>query len=325
VASFHMPTMLRQTMRPGLWALTFGFGLAAEPTWHQARAPGAGCWPPRCADGQIPLATPVVSHDGRLFMIGDGAAPGRAYESVDGKAWRGYDHDARWGIRYKAAHASYGGALWRVGGFVEDGGARTPMNDVWRSVDGRRWERVLASSPWHPRSGAHLVAFRDTLWLIGGEPNDGQVWLTTDGRTWAARTAGSLPHANPQGVLVYRNALWIVGHGTWESASNDVWTSSDGATWTQVTPRAEWPARTGAGFAVLDDRLWVIAGANHRDLWSSSDGRRWHRASAELPGPPRAADFSVVFRNGFWVFGGKTGGLGGTGFWDGVWYLMPPR
>jgi len=29
----------------------------------------------------------------------------------------------------------------------------------------------------------------------------------------------------------------------------------------------------------------------------------------------------VVFRDAFWIFGGKTGGLGGTGFWDGVIYL----
>src|SRR5215207_5662892 len=142
-------------------------GLAPEPSWQLARSPGAGCWPPRCEPSQLPLATPIVSHDGRLYMIGDGAAQ-RVYESSDGKSWRGYEHDARWGVRYKAADASYAGALWRVGGFVEENGSRTLMNDVWRSTDGRHWQRVLARSPWSQRSNAHLVAFRDTLWLIGG-------------------------------------------------------------------------------------------------------------------------------------------------------------
>jgi hypothetical protein len=197
------------------------------------------------------------------------------------------------------------------------------MNDVWRSEDGRRWERVLAKAPWSPRSDAHLVTFRDTLWLLGGEPNDQRIWLTTDGRNWSSRVAASLPHANPQGVLVHRDALWIIGHGSWDSATNDVWTSTDGERWTRVTPAADWPARTDPGFAVLDDRLWVVAGAGYRDAWSSSDGRTWRRVAAELPGPPRGGDWSVVFQGAFWIFGGKTGGLGGTGFWDGVVYLEP--
>ena len=299
---------------------SLSLAVSADPTWQLARSPGKGCWPPRCPEGQVPLATPVISHAGRLFMIGDGAAPNHVYESEDGTTWRAYSHDARWGVRYKASDASYAGALWRVGGFVE-GDRRTPMNDVWRSVDGRRWERVLEHAPWPPRSGAHLVVFRDALGLVGGEPNDGTVWETTDGRTWRSRAAAALPRAKPQGVLVYKDALWIVGHGQWESARNDVWKSSDGATWTEVTASAEWPARTDPGIAVLNDRLWVVGGAGHRDAWSSSDGRHWQRSAAELPGPPRGAEYSVVFKNGFWVFGGKTGGLGGTGFWDGVCYL----
>jgi hypothetical protein len=312
-------------MRTALYVLAaiglLGVGHVAEPTWREARAPGTGCLPPRCHPGQVPLATPVVSHAGRIVMIGDGAAT-QVYDSRDARAWRGFGHDARWGVRYKAADASHAGALWRVGGFVEQRGRRTLMNDVWRSVDGRRWQRVLERSPWPARSGAHLVSFRDTLWLIGGEPSDGRIWLTTDGRNWSARHTAALPPANPQAVRVHRDALWILGHGAWGTATSDVWTSSDGATWTPVTTRAEWPARTGAGFAVLADRLWVVGGAGRRDVWSSSDGRRWQRAPADLPGPPRDASYSVVFEKRFWVFGGKTGGLGGTGFWDGVWSLQ---
>src|SRR5688500_3546605 len=182
-------------------------GFAMEPTWHLARESGAGCWPPRCQDGQVPLATPIVPHGGRLLMIGDGAAPNHGYESRDGQTWRGFTHDAAWGKRYKAADASYAGALWRVGGWMEEDGQRRVMNDVWRSQNGRRWQRVLASAPWPPRSSAHLLVFRDTLWLVGGEPTDQRVWLTADGQHWIARRADSQPSGNPQGVLVYHDAL----------------------------------------------------------------------------------------------------------------------
>jgi hypothetical protein len=257
-------------------------------------------------------------------MLGDGAAPNRGYESIDGKTWSAFTHDATWGARYKATDISYRGALWRIAGWVEENGRRTPKNDVWRSEDGRRWERVAASAPWPARAGAHLVVFRDTLWLIGGEPADQRLWLTTDGRQWIPRAASSLPLANPQGVLVFRDALWILGHGAWASATNDVWTSTDGARWSRVNAAPEWPARTGAGFTVLGDRMWVIAGSGFRDAWSSADGRSWLRATAEIPGPPRSAEYSVVFQNAYWAFGGKTGGAGGTGFWHGVVVLKQP-
>jgi hypothetical protein len=63
---------------------------------------------------------------------------------------------------------------------------------------------------------------------------------------------------------------------------------------------------------------WVVAGSGFRDAWYPSDGQSWLRAAKEVPGPPRSAEYSVVFENAYGIFGGKTGGAGGTGFWDGV-------
>jgi len=294
---------------------------APEPRWHEALAAGRGCLPPACAEGQLPLALPVVVHGDRLFLIGDGADPTRVYESQNGRDWRSHVHDADWGSTWGAAYASFRGALWRVGGFRDTADQRTLQNDVWRSADGRVWERILARAPWPPRARAHLVVFRDTLRLIGGEPGDGLHWLTVDGVTWIPRPARDLPPQNPQGVVAHAGSLWILGHGRWDDATNDVWSSVDGTAWNRVTASAAWPVRTGAGFAALQGRLWVIGGAGRNDVWSSVDGAHWRQAANTLPGPPRAANYSAVFQGGIWVFGGKTGGAGGTGFWDGVWFL----
>jgi hypothetical protein len=122
-------------------------------------------------------------------------------------------------------------------------------------------------------------------------------------------------------VVAFDGALWILGHGRWEGATNDVWTSSDGAHWRRVLPAAPWMARTDPGVAVTGSRIWVIAGAGRRDVWSSADGQEWVRSNADLPGPPRTANFIVSNRDAVWVFGGKTGGEGGTGFWDGIYML----
>jgi hypothetical protein len=290
-------------------------------SWHVVRAPGAGCLPPACRDGQWPMATPVLVHGDRFIMLGDGADPHRIYESPDGARWRAKGLNAAWGARYKSADASFSDALWRAGGFESRGEQRTLFNDVWRSLDGTSWQRVTAAAPWSPRSGARLVSFRDSLWLVGGEPNDGTVWSTRDGATWVPHRETGLPNAAPQGVIVFAGALWILGHGQWDTATNDVWTSPDGASWRRVVTQAPWSSRTAPGTGVAANRLWVIGGAGHNDVWSSSDGTNWIRSSADLPGPPRAANYVVSHRDAVWVFGGKTGGAGGTGFWDGIYML----
>jgi hypothetical protein len=159
----------RTTMRYSLVAAALTLGLGTE-AWHVVRAPGDGCLPPACRDGQWPMATPVVLHANRFVMIGDGADPQRIYESSDGAQWQAKRTDAAWGSRFKSADASFGGALWRAGGFEPRGEQRTYFNDVWRSRDGTSWSRVIAVAPWSPRADAHLVSFRDSLWLLGGEP-----------------------------------------------------------------------------------------------------------------------------------------------------------
>lgn len=307
-------------MRYSLFGFAFAAVLGTE-VWHVVRPPGGGCLPPVCRDGQWPMATPVLVHGNRFVMIGDGADPQRIYESSDGARWRPRRTNASWGARYESADASFADALWRTGGFEPRGEQRTYFNDVWRSGDGVTWHRITAAAPWSPRADAHLVAFRDSLWLVGGEPNDGVVWSTRDGVTWVAHRATGLPRRPPQAVLVFNDALWILGHGRWREATNDVWTSADGAVWHEVRSEAPWLARTDPGFGVAKGRLWVIAGAGHRDVWSSGDGRQWARSHADLPGPPRTADFVASHRDGVWVFGGKTGGAGATGFWDGIYVL----
>src|SRR5262245_1451711 len=209
--------------------------LPAE-AWHVVRPPGDGCLPPACRDGQWPMATPVLVHADRFVMIGDGADPKRIYESADGARWQAKRTNAAWGARYKSADASFAGALWRMGGFEPRGSERRYFNDVWHSVDGTRWRRVIAAAAWSPRSHAHVIAFRDSLWLIGGEPNDGVVWSTHDGVKWVPHRETSLPAVTPQAVVTFAGALWIVGHGRWMTQ--------------RMTSGPRSMARTGAEFSL---------------------------------------------------------------------------
>ena len=188
-------------------ALVFLFSAEA---WHVVRPPGGGCLPPACRDGQWPMATPVLVHGDRFVMIGDGADPQRIYESSAGARWRAMPTNAAWGTRYKSADASFAGALWRAGGFEPRGEQRVYFNDVWRSSDGTRWQRVIAAAPWSPRASAHLSAADSTRrqWA----PSDGVGTLRISDARDQFKRRGLRPRAFFC-ARILRPALWPTAEG----------------------------------------------------------------------------------------------------------------
>jgi hypothetical protein len=98
-----------------------------------------------------------------------------------------------------------------------------------------------------------------------------------------------------------------VGH-----CRNDVWSSTDGGTWTLATAAAPWSARFGHTSVVFNARLWVLGGqgpgypAPYSDVWSSADGVNWTLETAAAPWGARCWHTSVVFNNRIWVICGMT-------------------
>ena len=96
------------------------------------------------------------------------------------------------------------------------------------------------------------VAFKDNLYVIGGfdEHNKGlnDVWRTADGINWMDITSyGSVSNrvwcgrSNHQ-VVVHGDQLFVIG-GYDEDGGvlNDVWMSSNGLKWEEVTQEAKGP------------------------------------------------------------------------------------
>jgi hypothetical protein len=122
--------------------------------------------------------------------------------------------------------------------------------------------------------------------------------------------------------VVFSNRLWVIGGYDRSRSRNDVWSSTDGLTWTQATANAPWAERGGHTSVVFNNRLWVIGGysggSNRNDVWSSVDGVTWTQATGAAPWAARWNHTSVVFDNRLWVIGGDVGG--GSIYFNDLWF-----
>lgn len=136
-----------------------------------------------------------------------------------------------------------------------------------------------------------------------------QTWTqTTATPAWGVRA----DHASAS----FSNRMWIMGgRGGPMTADqkNDVWSSTDGVTWTQETADAGWSERYGHTCAVFNGKLWMIGGVggglatgfySRNDVWSSPDGVTWTQEVAAANWTARDRHATVVFNNKLWILGG---------------------
>lgn len=294
----------------------------------------------------------ALVYDGRMWLIG-GWNPAdkktnpihsncnnEVWNSSDGAAWSlvkpnthcddRFDPVSDWEARHTAGYAVHRDRMWIVGGDPLLGHYQF---DVWSSADGKTWRRANpdAPVPWGPRVLHYTVAFRDRLWVIGGQTlpqfaparetfyND--VWCSADGVRWTCvlDRAPWSPRGLIGGAAVFEERIWLIGGGTYETPHHpfrgygEVWSSADGRTWELHTREVPWSPRVYHDVAVFDGKLWLMEGTHvpgvkgdgwvSADIWCSADGEHWE----ELPGTPwapRHAASIFVFQDGLWLAGG---------------------
>lgn len=201
-------------------------------------------------------------------------------------------------------------------------GFATYPSDVWRSADGETWERVASSSPWGGRM-LHIVAsFDGALWVMGGQTDltdpataRNDVWKSVDGgANWTQVTAaaGWSKRGMVYDVVEHDDGLmYLVGGGTYHNTAasrtyyNDVWSTSDGITWTEVLAdgHAQWAAREYHNVKSAAGRLWVLNGYNATTgnlgsvFYSADNGANWTEL-ASAPWTASHADGVAVTPNG---------------------------
>lgn len=240
----------------------------------------------------------AVVHQEHLWIVGaENGTPDDVWKSSDGVNWQCVATSVPWQERGNQLVGVFDGAIWVMGGqagaagqtnFVADlkagkpfPPAPPPLRDVWRTVDGLRWELVTDQAPWAPRgmiTGANggVAVFEDRMWILGGG------YVGAGGTTLSSLRYDLAQQPRLQTRLYY----------------NDVWSSADGREWVCELPAGEagWPPRSYHDTAVWDGKLWVLGGhrgiadqpeevatdGNRHDVWYSADGKNW----AQLPHTP---------------------------------------
>lgn len=124
---------------------------------------------------------------------------------------------------------------------------------------------------------------------------------------------------------VYDGRLWLMG-GFFNKSKNDVWYSSDGTTWVEITKNetdsVKFSMRDSHASVVFDDgfgeKLFVIGGFSsgyRNDVWCSATGAQWTCITAETAFSPRVGHGAAVFGGRIYL----TGGFDGERYLNDIW------
>jgi hypothetical protein len=186
------------------------------------------------------------------------------------------------------------------------------------------WVKVTDKAAWKARDSQGEVVFQDKLWIMGGwydsfssPPRD--VWNTADGKNWQEVTRDApWKHSDLPMTVVHDGKMWLMGgwfNGRLKdhSASREVWSSTNGKDWKQVTAKAPWSARISGGLVSFKGKMWLLGGTENyyfgdeaslkNDVWHSENGKDWTQV-ANAPWSPRAYLQAVVHDGKLWVLGG---------------------
>jgi fibronectin type 3 domain-containing protein len=235
--------------------------------------------------------------------------------------WTTATDSAAFSARYWHQSVVFDNKMWVIGGVKKN---NVRKNDVWSSTNGITWTTATDSAAFSARYGHQSVVFDNKIWVISGSDGSpkNDVWRSTDGVIWTTATDSAAFSARQDYQAVVFNdgnstKMWVIG-GIGSGFKNDVFSSTDGVTWTTATASAQFPARDSHQSVVFNKKMWVIGGRNAggnplNDVWSSTDGVTWTKKTDSAAFSGRQDYQAVVFDNKIWVIGGNARMPGETG------------
>ena len=191
--------------------------------------------------------------------------------------------------------------------------------DVWVSDDlGVNWVELLEDAEsaglWRNRAYFEAVTQGSHMYILGG-----QNFIAVPTPPFVCDTWPPVAGPCPDFITV-------------SDFFNDVWRSSDGVTWEEMTDQAPWEARAGLSAASFKGKLWVVAGSQNddasiggldrkffNDVWYSNDGSEWHSATMNAPWEARAGGVALVKGGWLYLLGGEKGFTDPADYFNDLW------
>ncbi len=221
--------------------------------------------------------------------------------------------------------------LYTMGGVLSS--SFTSTTRINSSTDGNVW----LTQPDLPQSRHDfgLVSFNNRIWVIGGARTTGTTSRyntvysqSNGGGAWTTHPNAPFSRRRNHATVVFKNKIWVIGgvsSSSFGTAESDIWSSSDGESWTREVTNAPFGARNRFQTLVYKDELYVIGGyqttginKNVNDIWKSSDGITWTEVSSTIHKfSPRRDHAAVVYKDRIYVIGGWDNSSGRV---NDIWY-----
>lgn len=264
----------------------------------------------------------LLNFEGQVWAMASGLMS-VIYATKDGRSWLPIQSTIPWQTRSQAAGAVFQDKMWIMGGMGTSGGIR---HDVWSSPDGRSWTEATSSAEWVARRAFGCFVLDEQMFIVGGFDESGNalsdVWKTDDGVAWTEVKSNAFSVGRGAfGTVVTDAGVWVLAGMLVKDISpgvptNEVWYSSDGASWNIYGHSSNWAARSFPNVAAIQNKIYINggidqAGQPNYDLHRLEPNGKWKG----LPGPSWTGDKILLtgyvqYQEALWCIGG--GLEGGT-------------
>ncbi len=276
-----------------------------------------------CGDDASETESQPGTQEGSTESGSDPVTDGPGPEELASFAWQPATLDAPWAARAGLRVVELDDELLLIGGRTPNQstipGDSTIHGDVWSSDDGgETWTQILETGTepdqFPARAYFQAVVKDDAVYVIGG-----QDFGLDENPFCDLLEQGIEP---PPGLGIDPDAPCPEFVPT-SQFFNDVWRSTDGESWEEMTAAAPWDGRAGLSAAVLGEHIYVFGGSKNddssivgasgparvyfNDVWRSTDGTEWEQVAEAAPWEPRAGAAVVVKDEQIFLLGGEDG------------------
>ncbi len=262
------------------------------------------------------------------------------WSSADGVNWVLETEEANFRRRARHQVMEFDGKLYLFSGEQGlEGGGIFGAFDVWISDNGVDWEELSVSASAQRGFGGNVVEFNNRLWNVTYEVFNHDsvvVWSSADGAYWQLELDDP-PFAPRSGGILYTDSeyLYLMGgeFGSYPDVTvyRDVWRSSDGVHWEQVTTDGGYTLTFRAQIQFRDGQFLLATGVPHWSSphwYTSTDGIHWNKTDVDFPslfGSPESVSITE-HKDALWLVSGEGLFVPSNHVWrsrDGLIWRMP--